>query len=52
MKPRSSKTNSQGADMDKLNAALKRKGLLLPHKGPRNREAKRIFSKVNEQYDV
>ncbi len=38
--------------MDKLNAALKRKGLLLPFKGPRNREAKRIIHKANEQYDV
>ena len=41
-----------GADHDKLNAALRRRGLLLPARGQRSREAKRISHKANEQTDV
>lgn len=39
-----------GADHDKLNAALRKRGLLLPAKGQKSKEARRISLRAREDY--
>jgi len=47
--PKSPKTNSQGADYDKLNAAIKRRHLNLSHKGTSRQS--RLINKLLRQQD-
>ncbi len=50
-KSKSKKTNSMGADHDKLTEALRRRGLLMPARGQKSKEAKRISRRAVQDCD-
>jgi len=48
-RPRSPKTNSQGADVDKLTAACRRRGLMLPVSNPSSNDQRLATMYINRQ---